>query len=344
MNPSGAFPVTDPSEVAAPRRAVLWLARHLNFSDERAGQAALIASELATNLAKHARGGELLMRPLWSPEGDADGLEVMAVDKGPGIADVALSHRDGYSTSGTLGHGLGAVRRQADWTDLYTHTSGTVIAARLWREPHPRALGWQERYEIGAVHVAKSGEAVCGDGWSWRMRAGRLSIVVADGLGHGLAAHEAARAALDVYAKRHEESPVRLLEDVHGALRATRGAAVAILAVDIERGVAHYAGLGNISGSILRAAGGRQNLVSHNGTAGHTAGRFQEFAYPVPPDSILVMYSDGLTSHWDLAPYQGLRGRSASVIAGVLYRDFSRRRDDVTVVVAKERPAVAEKL
>jgi hypothetical protein len=114
--------------------------------------------------------------------------------------------------------------------------------------------------------------------------------------------------------------------------------------VNLERGTATYAGLGNIAGAILLTNGGRHNLVSHNGTAGHTAARIQEFSYPVPGDSIVVMYSDGLTGHWDLTAYPGLRTRSPTIIAAVLYRDFSRRRDDVTVVVAKERPAVAEKL
>ncbi len=85
-------------------------------------------------------------------------------------------------------------------------------------------------------------------------------------------------------------------------------------------------------------------MVSHNGTAGHSAARIQEFHYPVPAGAIVVMFSDGLATQWDLQAYPGLRQRSASVIAGVLYRDFSRRRDDVTVVVARERPPVAEKV
>ena len=83
-------------------------------------------------------------------------------------------------------------------------------------------------------------------------------------------------------------------------------------------------------------------MVSHNGTAGHSAGRIQEFTYPVPPQATIVMFSDGLGSHWDLAAYPGLAQRSPALIAGVLYRDFSRRRDDVTVVVARERRPIAE--
>ncbi len=344
LNTTASFPVTEGTQVAEPRRAIQTLASQLAFSDERTGRAALIVSELATNLAKHAKQGEVLLRPLQSPHGQLQGIEVVALDKGPGIPDEARSRRDGFSTSGTLGHGLGAIERQADSIDIYSQPTGTIIAARIWRE---RALADEAggtRLEVGAVRVSKTGESVCGDICGWRMRPGRLAIFVADGLGHGVPAFEAASAGLAVFGTSHESNPSRLIEDVHGALRPTRGAAVASAAIDLERGTVAYAGLGNIAGAILLAAGGRHSMVSHNGTAGHAAGRIQEFNYPMPSGAILVMCSDGLLSQWDLTAYPGIRTRSASIIAAALYRDYSRRRDDATVVVVKERPAFTEKL
>jgi anti-sigma regulatory factor (Ser/Thr protein kinase) len=342
INVSAAIAVTEASQAAEGRRLALWLASNLDFPDERGGRAAIVASELASNLYKHARQGELLFRRLRTPDGDADGMEILALDKGPGIPDVALSRRDGYSTSGTLGHGLGAVERQADDVEIYTQPTGTVVMARLWRtSPSPNAS--RPRFEVSAVHVSYPGEPVCGDDWAWRLRDGRLSIFLADGLGHGLPAHEPATAATRVFNANHELPPGRLVEDVHAALRPTRGAAVASLAVDLERRTATFAGLGNISGLILLPTGGRHSMVSRNGTAGHIATKVTEFHYPVPPGAIIVMFSDGLGTHWDLRAYPGLQQRSASVIAGVLYRDF-HRKDDVTVVVARERPPVAEKL
>ena len=343
MNVAGAIAVTETSQVAEGRRLALWLASNLDFPEDRGGRAALVASELASNLHKHARRGELLFRRLRNADGDAEGMEILALDKGPGIPDVALSRRDGYSTSGTLGHGLGALERQADEIEIYTQPSGTVVAARLWRKsPAPNAS--RPQYEVGAVQVSHHGEPVCGDDWAWRLRDGRLSIFMADGLGHGLPAHEAATAATRVFANGHELPPGRLLENVHAALRPTRGAAVASLAVDLERRTATFAGLGNISGVVLHPSGARHSMVSRNGTAGHIAPKVQEFYYPIPPGAILVLFSDGLGTQWDLRAYPGLQQRSASVIAGVLYRDFSRRKDDVTVVVARQRPPVAEKL
>ena len=341
MNITEARPVTEPSQVAEGRRLVLWLASRLEFSEERAGQAALIASELGTNLAKHARGGELLVSPVTTADGEPGGIEILSLDKGPGMPEIAAARRDGYSTTGTLGHGLGAIQRQADQLDIYTHTSGTAIAARIWRERPPVDTG-QSRFEVGAVHVSKTGEVVCGDDWGWRQRNGRLSIFLADGLGHGLYAHDAATAAIRVFATGHEQTPRMLISDVHAALRPTRGAAVAMLAVDLERRTGTFSGLGNIAGQILLPSGGRHNMVSHNGTAGHAAGRIEEFNYPVPPQATIVMFSDGLASRWDLGAYPGLTSKSPALIAGVIYRDHSRGRDDVTVVVARERRPVAE--
>ena len=348
MNVTGAIAVSEASQVAEGRRLALWLASNLDFPEERGGRAALVASELATNLYKHARKGELLFRRLRTPDGEADGMEILALDKGPGIPDIALSRRDGYSTAGTLGHWLGAVERQADDIEIYTQPTGTVVAARLWRKtPAPNAS--RPQYDVGAVQVSYDSEPVCGDDWAWRLRDGRLSIFVADGLGHGLPAHEAAIAATRVFNASHELPPGRLVEDVHAALRPTRGAAVASLAVDLERRTASFAGLGNISGVVLHPTGARHSMVSRNGTAGHIAPKVQEFHYPIPPGAIVVMFSDGLATQWDLRTYPGLQQRSASVIAAVLCRDFSRlerlrRKDDVTVVVARERPPVAEKL
>jgi anti-sigma regulatory factor (Ser/Thr protein kinase) len=338
MNVTAAYAVEDPSQISGTRRAALDLAAQIEFSEERAGQVALIVSELATNLAKHAKGGQLLVRPIRNDGGArfADGIEILAIDRGPGMRSATEAREDGYSTTGTLGHGLGSIERLSDFFQLFSESSGTVALSRVWRE-RPVATPRKPLYEIGAVMVSHPSEDICGDDWGWTMRDDRFAIMLADGLGHGLPAHEAAAAALEVFHRVHEHTPSRVISDVHSSLRGTRGAAVAMLAVDTERGVANYCGVGNIGGALIPRSGNRQGLVSQNGTAGYGASRIQEFSYPVPAQSILIMYSDGLASQWDLSPYPGLQTRHPSVIAGVLYRDFSRRRDDVTVVVAKSR-------
>ncbi len=338
MNVTTAHAVQEISQIGGPRRVAQRLAEQMDFSEERAGRVALVVTELATNLAKHARGGEMLVRSIRDTDGgtEARGIEVLAIDRCPGMPDVAGAREDGYSTAGSLGHGLGSIERQSDFFQIYSQPSGTVAVARLWHE-RPTVVARKPRYEIGAVLVSHPGEDVCGDDWEWTMRDDRFAILVADGLGHGLAAHDAAAAAVDVFRRLSEQSTSRVITEVHAALRPTRGAAVAMVEVDTARGVANYCGLGNIGAAILTGQNARHGLISQNGTAGHVATRIHEFSYPVPPQSTLVMYSDGLSSHWNLAPYSGLITRHPSVIAGILYRDFSRRRDDVTIVVAKSR-------
>jgi anti-sigma regulatory factor (Ser/Thr protein kinase) len=338
MNVTAAHAVQETSQIAEPRRVALALAQQMGFSEERAGKVALVVTELATNLAKHATSGEMLLRSIRDTDGgsDARGIEVLAIDRGPGLPDLARARQDGYSTAGTLGHGLGSIERQSDFFQIYSQPSGTVALARLWRE-RPSVVARKPQYEIGAVVVSHPGEEICGDDWDWTMRDDRFAILVADGLGHGVAAHDAAAAAVDVFRRLAEQSSSRVITEVHAALRPTRGAAVAMVEVDTARGVANYCGVGNIGAAILSGQGSRHGLISQNGTAGHVANRIQEFSYPVPAQATLVMYSDGLSSHWNLAPYAGLGTRHPSVIAAVLYRDFSRRRDDVTIVVAKSR-------
>lgn len=338
MNVTAAYAVHEASQVAGPRRMAMELAGQTGFSEERAGKVALVVTELATNLAKHASAGEMLFRPIRDTDGGTDlrGIEILAVDGGPGMRDLVTARQDGYSTAGSLGHGLGSIERQSDFFQIYSQPSGTVVVARLWCEK-PSVVARKPPFEIGAVLVSHPTEDISGDDWDWTMRDDRFAILVADGLGHGLLAHEASAAAVGVFQRLAEESPSRVITEVHAALRPTRGAAVAMVEVDTSRGVANYCGVGNIGAAILTPHGSRHGLISQNGTAGHVANRIHEFSYPVPHPSTIVMFSDGLASHWNLSPYPGLGSRHPSVIAGVLYRDFSRRRDDVTIVVAKSR-------
>ncbi|MEP6593772.1 MAG: SpoIIE family protein phosphatase [Acidobacteriota bacterium] len=305
LNLTASYPLSETSQVAAPRRAAVALAGRLGFSEERAGRLELVVAELATNLVKHAAAGELILRGIRDElaAADPEGIEVLAVDHGPGMPDVALSRTDGHSTSGSLGHGLGAVERQSDFFQIYTQPAGTVSVARVWRTAD--AAAGRSRYEIGAVHVSKQGEEVCGDDWDWRMREGRTAVLLADGLGHGPAAHEASRDAVAAFRRAHEQPPASVIGDIHQAIRATRGAAVSMIAIDHARGVAQYAGVGNISAVVFHAAGTRQSLVSQNGTAGHIVPRLQEYQYPVPANAMVVLHSDGLASQWDPGAYPG---------------------------------------
>ena len=161
--------------------------------------------------------------------------------------------------------------------------------------------------------------------------------MVVDGLGHGILAAEAAREAERIFALPKFDSPTSILEESHGALKKTRGAAMAVSALHLDRQLVSFAGVGNIGASIVTSDTSR-GMASHNGTVGHHLNRIQEFTFPWNADSILVMYSDGLKSGWDLHRYPGIWSKHPALIAGVLYRDYCRERDDVTVLVAKNHP------
>lgn len=143
---------------------------------------------------------------------------------------------------------------------------------------------------------------------------------------------EAAGAAIRAFEERAELEPVQYLEYAQGVLRPTRGAAVAIARLH-SAGV-RFAGVGNISGALVSRTSVKK-MISHNGTLGHVARRFQAFDYAAEPPWLVVMHSDGLATSWNIEDYPGLASADPALIAAVLYRDFSRRRDDASILVAR---------
>lgn len=326
----GVFPVSESSHIAAARAALGDLMARSAFDAERAGRGTLMLTEAATNILKHAGEGSLILNTL--ARNGTQGVEVIALDRGPGISDLAGSMVDGVSTAGTPGTGLGAMRRLSDEFDAYTGTSiGTAVRMSLWSKP---AGGPPQPCELGAICIPKRGEEVCGDAWGASRHADGVTVMVADGLGHGLLAHEASREAVSLLETQGADAASRLLEDAHGRLRATRGAAIAIARCELPARRVTFAGAGNITGTFA-GLGLRRSMVSHSGIVGHKIHSAREVAYDWPEHALLVMHSDGLESHWDLASYPGLTVRHPALIAAVLYRDFARGRDDVTVVVLR---------
>lgn len=323
--------VADTSQVSAARRAATQLAQARGFDETKVGRVALIATELATNLLKHAERGEIVVDTFADASGS--GLELIALDRADGIADLGHALRDGTSTAGTPGTGLGAIRRQADQLNIFTRPQrGTAIAARILdADLRPLKGG----VELGAVAAPYPGETVSGDAWSFAATPHGPTLFLADGSGHGLLAHKAALAALSVFQDGAGGDPVTLVQDMHRALAPTRGAAVALARFDVAARVVRFVGVGNIVGAVVAPDAQVRRMVSHNGTVGHVASRITEFSYPCPPGSLIVLHSDGLSAKWDLQPYAGLAAAHPSMIAGVLFRDFRRKHDDATIAVMR---------
>ena len=327
-------PIGDPSGAAHARRRALDVTARLGFSETAASGVAISVMEMATNLVKHAKEGMLLVQTV--EENGRRGLDLVGIDRGPGMASVAAAMRDGYSTAGSSGTGLGALSRLADSFDMHsTPGGGTVVAARFWAQPGERRAV-AAAVDIAGFSVAFAGEPASGDAWAWHGRPGGARILLVDGLGHGPGATAAARRAVEIFDDARSLSPVDLLGRLHAGLRDTRGAAGAVADLDLQQGVLHWAGLGNIAGTVVTATGSR-SMVSSNGTLGHAARRVVAFDYPFPRGALLVAHSDGLSSRWSLDSYPGLLARDPAVVGAVLLRDFGRPRDDATVVVARAR-------
>jgi anti-sigma regulatory factor (Ser/Thr protein kinase) len=328
-------PVSEQTHVASVRREAAEIARAVGLPAEAQGRLSIVATELATNQLKHARHGEILVGTF--EDRDGYGVELIGMDTGPGIADLGASMRDGHSTAGTPGQGLGALQRQSDQFDIVSWPQrGVAVLSRIYADTPRQGYRPPAPFIWGGISIPIAGEVACGDAFSVRTQNGHLSAIVSDGLGHGPLAAAASQAAVASFSRVNGAMPVDILRAVHEALRPTRGAAVAALRLDGDS--AQYAGIGNIAGVILRPDG-VSRMVSVAGTAGVTQPKIRPFAYRAGPGALVVLTSDGISTSWKLDAYPGLTRAHPSLVAAIVFRDFSRRRDDATVVAIRMEDA-----
>ncbi len=325
---TAVLPIREASQVADARRRAVDRAHSLSLRELPTGQLSIIVTELATNLVKFARDGVLLLDTY--EDADGEGIQVLSLDKGPGMSSVARCLEDGFSTAGSAGTGLGAVRRLANSFAIDSWPSGTAVMARVGtrKTAPPMFPTW------GKLEIPLKGEASCGDAICARKHASGWTVLVADGLGHGPMAAEASVEAVRQFLHVEEASPGEIIERIHAGLRHTRGAAVASARYDEARAILAFTGIGNIAGSIVTGSK-HHHLVSLAGTAGHNARKITTFEYEFAPGSLLVMHSDGISGTWSLGAMPGLAAAHPALVAGVLFRDHSRARDDASVIVVR---------
>ncbi|MGE5621237.1 MAG: ATP-binding SpoIIE family protein phosphatase [archaeon] len=323
--------ITEQSGVSEARRLSQYASTAMGFNETDKGRISIIVTELCRNLVKHAlHGGEFHLYRL--KRGEHEGLEMLAIDKGPGIRNVAEAMRDGFSTAGSPGTGMGSVKRLSDFFDIYSiEGQGTVILSRMWVN---KQFFEDQKFEISGINLPKPGQEVSGDKWAWRQEQDGITVMIADGLGHGIEASDAANEAVRAFEDTRSGGTDKIVQAMHQRLTHTRGAAVAVSGLDLRAKIVRYCGVGNISGSILSPAGSR-SMISHNGIVGHEARRIQIFDYPWTEGSMMIMHSDGMSARWNMEKYPGLMIKSTSIICGVLYRDYARGNDDFTVVTMR---------
>lgn len=317
--------VEDASAVAACRQAVQNMAERLRFPAARIGQLALAVTEAASNLHKHAEQGSLLL--CVNRDGPQPGIDLVTIDAGPGVRDVSAALRDGHSTAGTLGIGLGAIQRLADFADMYSRPGhGTSLVARFCVSPPVSQPRW-----AGLIRPI-TGETECGDAYGVVPADGAVTAVLCDGLGHGPLAAAAAAAGVAAVLDDPAGEPAALLERVHRRMSGTRGGAVGVVQVGGQ--LARFAGLGNVAASIV-SDGQRKSMISIPGIAGVQARTIRQFEYDVPPGSAVIVHSDGVSSRWEAAALPALEARDPLLIAAVLLAEAGVHRDDAGVLVLK---------
>lgn len=335
-------PVHDATRIRDVRVAAESASAHARLAPQRTAVAALVATELATNLLKHAGGGRIVINLV---ERLAPGagtrtpcVQLLSVDHGPGIADVPGALGDGYTTAASLGAGLGTCLRISHDFDLHSVPGrGTVAVARIDHETVSRRVRPQPRPpgpRAGGVNVSLAGAEDSGDAWSWARFGTQVTLMLCDGLGHGAEASDAAVEELHLAAHL---PPDELLRRLHTRLSPTRGASVAVARLDTDGGELSFAGVGTV-GARLRTPGGWLPLPCRPGIVGapHTpAAPVQRV--PWKADSLLVLHSDGLPDRWTPPEGPHLTARDPAVLAAAILRDAGSdarpAHDDTTVAV-----------
>ena len=321
--------IDDQSAIGGARRTAVALATTLGLSSDAIGRIAIVVTEAATNILRHAGRGTILLRGV--VVGDGPGVEVLALDKGPGIANVSRAMRDGFSTSGTAGQGLGGIRRLAQSFGIYSQSGGgTAVLARIGEEHSTGEPSLDDR--IGVVCTALRGQQECGDAWRVIRDGPRTTVMVVDGLGHGPHAAAAAATATARLPREARKDANELLGALDEAMRPTRGAALSVTILDDAAREARFSGVGNVDGRVI-ADGESSHLVPQNGIVGHAMPTVRASTVEWPAGALLIMHSDGVSARWHMDAYPGLLGTHPALVAGVIYRDFARSRDDATVLV-----------
>lgn len=324
------FRLRDFSDIIMARRAGTDLANKLGFDKDTAPNVAAIITEAATNIIRHAVQGEVIIRAV--SRGALKGIEILAIDAGPGM------HYPGAAMAAAADRsertGLYLISQLATEFDMFSaQGKGTVLWIQVWQDSGAASL---PVWDIGVICLPAPTEEECGDAWEAIDSVNGLSIMVADGLGHGPDAALASQAAIESVQQTANRSPADIIHRAHHALQRTRGAAVAISHVDEVHHQIEFAGIGNISAQVI-TNGVCRHMMSHNGIVGSNLRKVEQLAFPWATESMLIMQSDGVGARWNLNDYLGLFERHPALIAAVLYRDFLRPHDDATVVVVRRR-------
>jgi hypothetical protein len=191
------------------------------------------------------------------------------------------------------------------------------------------------RFVARAAFRPAHGEQVCGDAWRAIAQDKRLLIAVADGLGHGAAAREAAVEFCALAEARAAEPLEALISGMRSALTSTRGAAVALLALDFERATVSFCGLGNVA--VVAFGGSTLSAVSMPGILGRRIMRLRTFSAPLASTHSFLIFTDGIRASGEFEP---IGAGDLDAALGRIIATRGRSHDDALCVGVRHELAV----
>jgi anti-sigma regulatory factor (Ser/Thr protein kinase)/serine/threonine protein phosphatase PrpC len=324
--------ISDVGDLGAARLGARSMSTAIGFDERAVEEIALVVSELATNLVKHAKDGILRLQRI--EEDGRTGIRIDSEDHGPGIVNVEQAIGDDFSTSGSLGCGLGAVNRLMDEFDVTSQPgAGTSIVCKRWlRRDVPPALACPLVFGVATRPCPLM--PVNGDAFVIQQWAESALVGVIDGLGHGQFAYRAAQAARQ-YVERHYDQPLaEIFRGVARTCQATRGVVMGLARFDWGRATLTFASVGNVEARVFGSPE-PMNFVFPRGILGLNARTPVVTQHRWELSNVMVLYSDGLTAHWRWSDFPHFAAASPTVAAQELLRAFAREADDATVVVVK---------
>lgn len=325
--------VVEPSQIGAARRRAVQEGEAVGLSRDACDRLAIVVTEAATNLVRHAQMGEIVLIPCRNRR--KPGLTVLALDSGPGIGNVEAALADGYTTATAgeqgIGGGLGAIDRLSDGFDIHSDPRGTTVLARFGPECQPPHV------ETAGLIVPKPGYASGGDAYAVRTEPSATLVMLMDVLGHGPTAAEDAAKGIAAFEAAMGAMLAETEARVAAALEGGRGAAALIVEIPHGPGILKAAGLGNVRGEIAGPGGQRHGIPSTPGIIGASPRRPRLTEHEWPAGVTLILSTDGLRGAERTPDPVSLFARHPLTIAATLYKRRRRGTDDSGVVIARGR-------
>ncbi len=314
------------------------VSRRMGFSDVKREHLELVCNEMVTNQNKFAQGNGLVQ--VWEINQPQPALDLFAFDYGAGIVDLNAAGRDGYTTAGTMGKGLGAIQRLSSVSDIYSIPQeqtkdspwhGTAVWSRFYRGGPEAGLA----HQTGGYLRAYQDSSYNGDRIEVQCGKNKTRWLHMDGLGHG---REAAEVVDGIGDFLDEETPVDgLVQRLSTQLRGTRGAVAMLCEIDAGTQTFKVCGVGDMIAYLI--ANGEKKAISFSpGVLGHAHRTPETFSLPFPPQALLITASDGLRRSITLHTLPELWRLHPQLIALVLGQVMGRHNDDRSVFAVRVNP------